>query len=142
MRAFGAQSDIVVDLSELVFADTSLMLDLAMLSRRIRRRGGAILGTMGKRAPVGRLGISNRSQRWREFAALSDERFEAKIAGLAHRYPSGVRRYRKQDQPTTGPVVTSITAWQVDEAGCMSRSLVAAGETPPLKGEGHPPSPA
>jgi len=33
----------VVDLSELVFADTSLMLDLAMLSRRLRRRGRAIL---------------------------------------------------------------------------------------------------
>lgn len=33
----------VVDLSELVFADTSLMLDLAVLSRRLRRRGRAIL---------------------------------------------------------------------------------------------------
>ena len=33
----------IVDLSELVFADTSLMLDLAMLSRRLRRRGGLIL---------------------------------------------------------------------------------------------------
>jgi len=33
----------VVDLSELVFADTSLMLDLAMLSRRLRHRGRAIL---------------------------------------------------------------------------------------------------
>ena len=33
----------VVDLSELVFADTSLMLDLAMLSRRLRARGRAIL---------------------------------------------------------------------------------------------------
>jgi anti-anti-sigma regulatory factor len=32
-----------VDLSELVFADTSLMLDLAMLSRRLRRRGRSIL---------------------------------------------------------------------------------------------------
>jgi anti-anti-sigma regulatory factor len=33
----------VVDLSELVFADPSLMLDLAMLARRLRVRGGAIL---------------------------------------------------------------------------------------------------
>lgn len=32
----------IVDLSELVFADTSLMLDLAMLSRRLRRRGRMI----------------------------------------------------------------------------------------------------
>ncbi len=32
----------IVDLSDLVFADTSLMLDLAVLSRRLRRRGRAI----------------------------------------------------------------------------------------------------
>ena len=41
--AFGAQGDLVVDLSELAFADTSLMLDLAMLSRRLRRRGRVML---------------------------------------------------------------------------------------------------
>ena len=39
MRAIGAEADVVVDLSELVFADTSLMLDLAMLARRLRVRG-------------------------------------------------------------------------------------------------------
>lgn len=33
----------VVDLSELVFADTSLMLDLAMIARRLRRHGRALL---------------------------------------------------------------------------------------------------
>lgn len=33
----------VVDLSELVFADVSLMLDLAMLARRLRAHGRAIL---------------------------------------------------------------------------------------------------
>lgn len=43
MRAIGAESDVVVDLTELVFADTSLMLDLAMLARRLRVRGRAIL---------------------------------------------------------------------------------------------------
>lgn len=32
----------VVDLSELVFADPSLMLDLAMIARRLRRRGRAL----------------------------------------------------------------------------------------------------
>ncbi len=42
-RAIGADHDVLVDLTELVFADTSLMLDLAMLSRRLRRRGRAIL---------------------------------------------------------------------------------------------------
>jgi anti-anti-sigma regulatory factor len=34
---------VVVDLSELVFADASLMVDLAMLARRLRAHGRAIL---------------------------------------------------------------------------------------------------
>ena len=38
-RAIRAQADLIVDLSELVFADTSLMLDFAILARRLRRRG-------------------------------------------------------------------------------------------------------
>jgi anti-anti-sigma regulatory factor len=42
VRAIGAQADVVVDLSELVFADTSLMLDLAMVARRLRVRGWMI----------------------------------------------------------------------------------------------------
>ena len=33
----------IVDLSDLVFADASLMLDLAMLARRLRAHGRAIL---------------------------------------------------------------------------------------------------
>ncbi len=33
----------VIDLSELVFADSSLMLDFAMLSRRLRTHGRAVL---------------------------------------------------------------------------------------------------
>ena len=32
----------IVDLTELVFADTSLMLDLAMLAKRVRNRGAAL----------------------------------------------------------------------------------------------------
>jgi anti-anti-sigma regulatory factor len=43
VRAIRAQTDVVVDLTELVFADPSLMLDLAMLARRLRRHGRAIL---------------------------------------------------------------------------------------------------
>ncbi len=43
MRAFRAQSDVTVDLTGLVFADTSLIVDLAVLSRRLRRQGRAIL---------------------------------------------------------------------------------------------------
>jgi anti-anti-sigma regulatory factor len=42
-RAIRAQADVIVDLSELVFADASLMLDLAMLARRLRTHGKAIL---------------------------------------------------------------------------------------------------
>ena len=41
-RAIAAEVDVIVDLSELVFADTSLMMDLAMLSRRLRRCGRAL----------------------------------------------------------------------------------------------------
>jgi anti-anti-sigma regulatory factor len=43
VRAIRAQSDVVVDLSELAFADPSMMLDLAMLARRLRAHGRAIL---------------------------------------------------------------------------------------------------
>lgn len=41
--AFRAQSDVIVDLRDLVFADTTLMVDLAMLSHRLRRRERALL---------------------------------------------------------------------------------------------------
>lgn len=41
-RALHAESDVVVDLSELAFADPSLMLDLAMLARRLRAHGRCI----------------------------------------------------------------------------------------------------
>ena len=42
-RAIRAQADVIVDLSELAFADASLMLDLAMLARRLRAHGRFIL---------------------------------------------------------------------------------------------------
>jgi anti-anti-sigma factor len=42
IRAIRAQADVIVDLSDLVFADSSLMLDLAMLARRLRTQGRAI----------------------------------------------------------------------------------------------------
>jgi anti-anti-sigma factor len=41
-RALAAESDVVVDMSELTFADSSLMIDLAMLSRRLRITGRRI----------------------------------------------------------------------------------------------------
>lgn len=47
VRAMKSTGDVVVDLSELVFADTSLMLDLAALARRLRGRGS----TLRLRAP-------------------------------------------------------------------------------------------
>ena len=42
-RAIRAQADVTVDLSELLFADVSLMIDLALLARRLRTQGRAIL---------------------------------------------------------------------------------------------------
>jgi anti-anti-sigma factor len=38
-QAISAPADVMVDLSELAFADPSLMLDLAMLARRLRKAG-------------------------------------------------------------------------------------------------------
>jgi anti-anti-sigma factor len=38
-RAIRAKTDVTVDLSELVFADSSVMLDLAALAKRLRARG-------------------------------------------------------------------------------------------------------
>ena len=38
-RAIRARRDVVVDLSELAFGDSSLMLDLAVLARRLRVHG-------------------------------------------------------------------------------------------------------
>jgi anti-anti-sigma regulatory factor len=42
-RALRAPADVAVDLNELGFADASLMLDLAMLARRLRRRGRIVM---------------------------------------------------------------------------------------------------
>jgi anti-anti-sigma factor len=41
-RAFTATETLLVDLRELAFADPSLMLDLAVVARRLRRRGGTM----------------------------------------------------------------------------------------------------
>jgi anti-anti-sigma factor len=41
-QALRAAEDLVVDLTELAFADPSLMLDLAMVARRLRKRGREI----------------------------------------------------------------------------------------------------
>ena len=43
MRAIRARADVIVDLSALVFADSSLMLDLAVLARRLRADGRGLL---------------------------------------------------------------------------------------------------
>jgi anti-anti-sigma regulatory factor len=40
--ALGAQSDVCVDLSELRFADPSLMIDLAVLAQRLRAEGRSV----------------------------------------------------------------------------------------------------
>jgi anti-anti-sigma factor len=38
-QALASESDVMVDLSELAFADPSLMVDLAMVARRLRKAG-------------------------------------------------------------------------------------------------------
>jgi anti-anti-sigma factor len=38
-RALASKTDVVVDLSDLSFADSSLVLDLAIVARRLRRTG-------------------------------------------------------------------------------------------------------
>lgn len=43
MRALRASGDVTVDLSELAFADSSVMVDLAVLARRSRARGRTVL---------------------------------------------------------------------------------------------------
>lgn len=43
VRALRAQTDVVVDLTQLAFADSSVMLDLAVLARRLRTGGREIL---------------------------------------------------------------------------------------------------
>ena len=42
-QAISAPADVVVDLSGLSFADPSLMLDLAMLARRLRKSGRQLI---------------------------------------------------------------------------------------------------
>ena len=42
-RALASKSDVVVDLTELTFADSSLILDLAIVARRLRRTGRKML---------------------------------------------------------------------------------------------------
>lgn len=42
-RAIRAKGDVVIDLTELVFADSSLMLDFAVLARRLRLQGLVLL---------------------------------------------------------------------------------------------------
>jgi anti-anti-sigma regulatory factor len=42
-QALCAPEDVVVDLAELAFADPSLMLDLAMIARRLRKAGRTLI---------------------------------------------------------------------------------------------------
>ena len=51
-QALCAQADVVADLSELAFADPSLMLDFAMLARRLRKAGRK-LTLQGARRDIG-----------------------------------------------------------------------------------------
>jgi anti-anti-sigma regulatory factor len=42
-RALMADVDVIVEMAELAFADPSLMVDLAMLARRLRRKGKGVV---------------------------------------------------------------------------------------------------
>ena len=42
-QALRARADVVVDLAELAFADASLMLDLVMVARRLRKTGRQLI---------------------------------------------------------------------------------------------------
>ena len=42
-QALRARADVVVDLAELAFADASLMLDLMMVARRLRKAGRQLI---------------------------------------------------------------------------------------------------
>jgi hypothetical protein len=112
------------------------------LKCRAERSGGRILRRMasdggnGSRVPIAQLGISYVCKRWREMADLDDEKFEEKVAAIhTSRWPPGVRHHRKAP-PGPGPVRTTLSGWQVDEAtGVRSRTLQASGEQPRLQGE-------
>jgi anti-anti-sigma factor len=43
VRALRAQTNVIVDLSQLAFADSSVMVDLAVLARRLRAGGRSVL---------------------------------------------------------------------------------------------------
>jgi anti-anti-sigma factor len=53
-RALNAQADLLVDLGGLVFADASVMLDLAMVARRLRK-GGRRMFIRGAQPQIARL---------------------------------------------------------------------------------------
>lgn len=53
-RALAAPGDLLVDLRGLHFADASLVLDLAMVARRLRAAGGA-MSVVGAQPQIARL---------------------------------------------------------------------------------------
>lgn len=53
-RALAARRDLVVDLTDLSFADSSLMLDLALVARRLRK-SGACMTLSGAQPQIQRL---------------------------------------------------------------------------------------
>jgi len=103
------------------------------LKLRAERAGGVMLRTK-KRTPVAKLGIVNVADRWRALADIDDKAFERKISNAHTRLPPGLRPLRPDYVPPSRIRMT-ISGWSVDEAGCLSRTLEASGETPPLKDE-------
>ena len=110
--------------------------DALELKLRAERAGGAMSRT-NRRLPVGKLGIATVVDRWRKLADLDDVDFEKKAAAVrTTRLPPGLRPPRPVYVPP-GAVVTTMSAWQVDEHGVLCREKVTEGKAPSLKGE-HP----
>ena len=100
----------------------------AALELRLRaERAGGTMASTNKRVPVSKLGIANKVDRWRKLASLDDAVFEKRVAYFHKKLPPGLRPLRDGYAPP-GPVVVTMTDWQVDEHGVLSRQKVAEGE--------------
>jgi hypothetical protein len=111
------------------------------LRARCERRGGVLLIAMaerGEKVATSKLGVTPVAPRWRDLARLSEEKFRQRLTWLAKRGLPTASELQRNDPRPIPPVETSLTEWETDENGCLSRRLVASGEPLVLEGEGHP----
>ena len=104
------------------------------LRMRTERRAAQFLQTCER--PMASLTLPNGGPNWRETADLPDDAFEKMLsARVAHRYLPGAR---KRPPPLGGRVIQTLSGWQTDADGTLTRTLVAEGETPRLEFERYP----